>query len=180
MNTARIFLVGACLLAAVLPVAVRAWFPAPSATAAVRSASVEWPTHFRGRPLTQQPLTALEARFLSNFPGAIARFFDGTNTLIVRRVTQPTRRLHPASDCFRAAGYSVRGASAMADAAGNHWHCFVATQGVRSWRVCERIHNDDKAAAWTDVSAWYWDALFSSGPWWAITAVTPLQTQGGV
>jgi hypothetical protein len=181
----RSFFVGACLAAAVLPLAGK-WSVASGATgrkpaAAVdpRSKHIEWPTHFRGQPLTQLPPTALEARFAARFPGAVARFTDGEQLLIVRHVRQPTRLLHPASDCFRAAGFEVAAAQAAVDAQGARWRCFTAARGAERLRVCERISeslHEAEAAAWTDVSAWFWDAqLRRRAPaWWAVTVVTPI------
>jgi hypothetical protein len=189
--------VGACLVVAVLPVLVRA-DPTPgphaSSTAGVHAgfeaardiaAQALVTTHLRDRPLTQQPLTALEARFAANFPGAIARYRAGDATLIVRHVTQPTRQLHPAADCFRAAGYSLGAVRTHADNRQTRWSCFEASQGGRRWRVCERITNAS-GRQWTDVSSWYWSALWSqrmsgesasAGPWWAITLVAPIDSE---
>ncbi len=179
----RTFFVGACLAAAVLSVSAsivtRRAAQAAEADAAVatRSSSVEWPTHFRGRPLTQLALAPLDARFAHRFPGAIARFSDGSQTLIVRRVDTATRMLHPAVDCFRAAGYATSAPSAQVDADGAHWRCFAAARDGAHLRVCERINAGrfDSPQGDTDVSAWYWKALASTGPWWAITVITPLQ-----
>lgn len=182
----RTFFVGACLAAAVLPLA-GPWLVAsgaigrtPAAAADPRS-SIEWPAHFRGQPLTQLPPTALEARFAARFPGAVARFTDGEQLLIVRHVRRPTRLLHPASDCFRAAGYDVAAAQAAVDTQGVRWRCFLARRGAEHLRVCERISEDLQqadAAAWTDVSAWFWDAQFRgrAAAWWALTVVTPIAT----
>jgi hypothetical protein len=43
-------------------------------------------------------------------------------------------------------------------------------------RISERFDDGD-ARAWTDVSAWFWDAQLRRHPsaWWAVTVVTPLQ-----
>jgi hypothetical protein len=186
---ARTFFVGACLAAAVLPLsgapsAVSGTAGGgPAAAVVARSSAIEWPTHFRGQPLTQLPPTALEERFAVRFPGAVARFTDGEQLLIARHVRRPTRLLHPASDCFRAAGYAVAGAQAAVDAQGVRWRCFVASRGGERLRVCERISerlDDAGEPGWTDVSAWFWDAQFrrSGSAWWALTVVTPLQTTG--
>lgn len=178
----RSFFVGACLAAAVLPLlgaslATRE-VAGDAATTAAGTRSVEWPTHFRGQPLTQLPPTALEARFAHRFPGAVARFSAGEQLLIVRHVTRPTRLLHPAADCFRGAGYMVADAQAAIDATGARWRCFTAARDGERLRVCERISerlDDADASAWTDVSAWFWDAQFRRrGGWWALTVVTPL------
>ncbi len=180
----RSFFVGACLAAAVLPLLGaalarhRAASVGPAAAVDPRSVSVEWPTHFRGQPLTPLPPTALEARFAHRFPGAVARFAARDELMILRHVTRPTRLLHPARDCFRGAGYGVASAHAAVDAQGARWRCFVAAREGERLRVCERISerlDDPDATAWTDVSAWFWDAQFSRAPgWWAVTVVTPL------
>jgi hypothetical protein len=198
----RAFFVGACLAAAVLPGVgmivhgkSRATAPRSAATAALGSApdptlaqaldpalASALPTHFRGRPLTQLPLTPLEARFAERFPGAVARFAVGSagqaqelrEVLIVRHVTQATRRLHRSSDCFRAAGYAIDHATPRVDRDGLHWRCFVATRAGRALRVCERIAPVPATReGWTDVSAWYWHALWQGpGAWQAYTWVT--------
>lgn len=181
----RTFFVGACLAAAVLPplgslAAAQHAAGSERATAVgARPVSFEWPTHFRGQPLTQLPPTALEARFAHRFPGAVARFTDGAQLLIVRHVRRPTRLLHPASDCFRGAGYVVSGPHAAVDAQGAHWRCFAAARQGERLRVCERISerlDDPDHKAWTDVSAWFWDAQFGRHRgWWAVTVVTPIE-----
>ena len=188
MNPGQSF-VGACLAAAVLPLAGA--LPAvsgtvgggPGAAVGARSSAIEWPTHFRGQPLTQLPPTALELRFAARFPGAVARFTDGEQLLIVRHVRRPTRLLHPASDCFRGVGYAVNETRAMVDAQGVRWRCFVARRGGQRLRVCERITEslDAGAPAWTDVSAWFWEAQLRRGAdrWWAVTVVEPLDGGGG-
>jgi hypothetical protein len=191
MKAASLF-VGACLLAAGLPAfSLLAGHRADrQASAAVASASPAMAdvalrmlatTSLRDRPLTQQPLTALEARFARRFPGAIARFRAGDTTLIVREVDAPTRQLHPAADCFRAAGFAIGPARPHENARGERWNCFEARQDGRSQRVCERIA-DAAGRQWTDVSSWYWAALWSqrdghAGPWWATTFVTPLEEE---
>lgn len=185
VRLARATYVGACLAAAVVPLLVSAFARADDAAAPVRSSSeaIDWPTTFRGQPLTQLALTPLEARFAHRFPGAIARFGAGRELLVLRHVTQPTRQLHPAVDCFRAAGFTASAPRAHVDADGLGWSCFVATQGAARLRVCERIAQapsaggapQARAPAWTDVSAWYWSALRArGGAWWATTVITPL------
>ena len=180
-SATHLFFVGACLLAAVAPALARA-LPV-STTGSLGSSTdpairlVEWPTHFRGRPLTQLPLTPLEARFAARFPGAIARFTDGHQIVIARTITAPTRLLHPAADCFRAAGYTITAPRASIDDQRVRWNCFEAGSGAQRVRVCERIE-DDAGGAWTDASSWYWSALRSPGPWRAWTVVTPLAHDG--
>jgi hypothetical protein len=184
----RTFFVGACLAAAVCP--GLATFASPRAGEAQTPAPaggprslIEWPTHFRGRPLTHLATTPVEARFAERFPGAVARFAvdDGREVLIARHVLHPTRMLHPARDCFRAVGYSTMPPRAAQDSEGLRWSCFVAAREGRRLRVCERIH-DAEQRAWTDVSSWYWAAMFDRradrGPWRALTLVTPIDDAG--
>jgi hypothetical protein len=126
--------------------------------------------------LYQLPLTGVELRFASDFPGAIGRFTDGTSVWVVRHVRQPTRMLHSAVDCYRGLGYQVSTPHVVQQADNTRWRCFIAERG-QNFQVCERIF-DEKGAEWTDVSAWYWETLFKSGKhhWWAVTQVTRVES----
>jgi hypothetical protein len=127
-----------------------------------------WPSEFEGRSLTPLPLSDLEQRFGNGFPGKIGRFTDGKREIIIRWVTEATRKLHSASDCFQGIGYSVQPLALHRDDKGSLWSSFAASKGSERLRVYERIHTDS-GKTWTDVSAWYWSALQADGPWWAIT-----------
>ena len=129
-----------------------------------------WPREFQGRALTRVPLAESERRFLAGFPGDVARFSDGERDLILRWVAQPTRRLHPADDCYRAWGYDVSAATIRADRDGARWRCFSARKDGRERRVCEQVR-DAEGAHWTDVSSWYWAATLgrTDGPWLVTT-----------
>lgn len=176
---------GACALA---PLA-RASHEQPSASSLRGSAGHEWPHTFDGRPLRPMGLSAVEQRFAASFPGAIGRFSDGERLLVLRSVERPTRMLHPAADCYRGLGYRIADARLEQDAEGRMWRCFAASRAGKGQgdeatqlRVCERIAGAD-GRAWTDTSAWFWDALLaehgsnsgSSGPWQAVTTVESLQ-----
>lgn len=159
------FYIVACLLAALAP-----WLsvqPQPHEASSVLFPG--WPTQFEGRALTALPLSERERRFGSDFPGRIARFTDGNREVIVRWVTEATRKLHPASDCFEGIGYRVRPLPLRVDEAGARWGGFTATRGGEKLRVYERIYSE--TGSWTDVSAWYWAAAGqkTAGPWWAVT-----------
>lgn len=128
-----------------------------------------WPTEFEGKQLTMVALTELETRFNSDFPGRIARFSDGNREIVIRWVTEATRKLHPASDCFQGLGYEVKPLALHRDDSGSLWASFSATKGSYRLRVYERLHSDS-GETWTDVSAWYWTAFREgTGSWWAIT-----------
>ena len=123
-----------------------------------------WPDRFEGRPLTQLPLSAQEEQFYRNgFPGKIARFSDGQREVVVRWVTGPTRSLHPSQDCFRGSGYTVIEESLKTDR-----REFRVAKGKEELVVCEYV-TDARGKVWTDVSAWYWDAVLgrSEGPYWS-------------
>jgi hypothetical protein len=175
----RTFFVGALLVAGVLPLAAH-YSLLQAGGRALRIHEVEgdadqridWPTHFRDRPLTQLPLSDLEERFARRFPGSIARFTDGRRMLILRQVQRPTRQLHPAADCFKALGYTIDRPRPVVDEEDARWTCFAATRDGARLRVCERIH-DSAGNAWTDTSAWFWAAQYGGGPWWATTVVEP-------
>jgi hypothetical protein len=129
----------------------------------------EWPHEFRGRPLVRVPLDENERRFLEDFPGAVARFSDGEHDILMRWVDQPTRRLHPAEDCYRGWGYEVSEASIRSDG-GTQWRCFTARIGERERSVCEQLR-DLEGSHFTDVSSWYWSATLgrTAGPWLVTT-----------
>jgi hypothetical protein len=100
----------AAAVAALAPFATRS-------SGAVASAPFPgWPTHYDGRALTELPLTPREAGFTQDFPGRVGRFSDGQREIIIRWVGAPTRRLHPAADCFR--GALQRRADASAERCG--------------------------------------------------------------
>jgi len=127
-----------------------------------------WPTAHEGRALTELPLSEREVAFLRDFPGRVGRFSDGRREIIIRFVSAATRRLHPAADCFRASGYKVVPIPAMRDRSGATMGCFRALRGSEELRVCEMIR-DERGGSFSDVSAWYWHALFGSSPapWWS-------------
>ncbi|MDH6167100.1 hypothetical protein M2282_002249 [Variovorax boronicumulans] len=138
--------------------------------------SHEWPSQWDGVPLRPLALSEVEQRFADRFPGAIGRMTDGTQTLVMREVKQPTRLLHPAADCYRALGYRIEQARLERDAQARLWRCFVAQRhGAQKIRVCERIV-DAQGTAFTDTSAWYWSAASgqSTGPWQAVTVARPM------
>lgn len=149
------------------------WLAPAARSAPAARESVEWPTALDGRPLRPLALGAVEQRFADRFPGAIARLTDGERVVILRRVDEPTRMLHPATDCYRGLGYAIRDERLErvggADANGLR-RCFVAERDGLRLRVCERIE-DAAGRVYTDTSAWYWSALTgrSAGPWTATT-----------
>lgn len=131
-----------------------------------------WPDRFEGRALIRLEPAPEDGPLARDFPGHVARFSDGRRQIVLRQVAAPTRRLHPAGDCFRAVGYAI-GPSPMRLAAGTRpASCFTATRGGRTLRVCEQIIGPD-GRSWPDVSSWYWPALTgaASGPWLATLTV---------
>ncbi len=164
MRTLIVYLV-ACTLAGLAP------FLPPDSTAPQTSVAFPgWPAALAGRPLESHALSAREQRFARSLSGRIGRFTDGNREIVIRWVTRATRRLHPAADCFKGLGYTVRPTPLWTDADGNHWATIEVARGHDVFRVRERIH-DCHGSAWTDVSSWYWAALLGTteGPWWTIT-----------
>nr|WP_295775757.1 hypothetical protein [Rhodoferax sp.] len=136
----------------------------------------ELPTQWRGATLRPLALSDVELRFAKHFPGTVARMTDDKQTLVLRTVNQPTRMLHPATDCYRGLGYRIRDEQLEVQAnSQDRWRCFVAQRNGRSVRVCERIE-DANGQGFTDTSSWYWASIAgqSHGPWKAITVATPL------
>lgn len=171
MNRVGLFFIS-CALASCAP-----FFPASAKHGVFRSSEFPgWSQAPLGRAVvTSVALGDRDAKFARDFPGQIGAFVDdrGRN-LIVRWVAQPTRQLHPASDCLRALGYAVQPGPIWVESDGTRWGSVLAVRAGVRLRVRERIC-DQQGAAWTDVSAWYWPAVFgrSRGPWWSITVLEP-------
>jgi len=149
---------------------------APASHAEPASRHTEWPQQWDGRALRPLAMSAVEQRFAARFPGAIARFSDGERVLVMRRVDQPTRMLHPAADCFRGLGWRIERTQLERDPQQRLWRCFEA-DGIagKRLRVCERIEAGD-GTAFVDPSSWFWAATLgrSQGPWQAVTVVESL------
>jgi hypothetical protein len=161
------FYLSICTLAALMPLLPLQSKQAQSVLP--RVAFGGWPERLEGQLLRPLPLTERELRFGGDFPGQIGRFNDGRREVIIRWVTEATRKLHPASDCFEGIGFRVRPLPLHVAGDGSLWSSFIATRGNERLRVRERIYSD-AGESWTDVSSWYWTAARESrGPWWAIT-----------
>jgi hypothetical protein len=169
----------AAFLMAVIAAALAPLFGRAGDSAVAANANFPgWPITYEGRALTELPLTAREAAFVQDFPGRVGRFSDGRREIIIRWVGAPTRRLHPAADCFRGSGYSIAPMPVRKDAAGAAMSCFRASQsrasqsrasnGADTLMVCELIR-DQRGETWPDVSAWYWSGMLgtSAAPWWS-------------
>ena len=159
-----LFFAAACLIAAAVPLLSAR--PVPR----FDNDFPGWPSHYEGKLLRPLPLSSLEQRFAEDFPGRVGRFSDGKREIVMRWVSRETRKLHPAVDCFRGSGYQVSPLPIDVDPDGVRWGSFLATRGTEKIKVRERIY-DAAGNAWTDVSSWYWAALWeqSQRPWWAIT-----------
>lgn len=117
-----------------------------------------WPSEYEGKPLTQLELTEKEEVFVQGFPGKIGRFSDGYRELIIRWVEQPTRKLHPAADCFKGIGYFIKPQPIQVNELGVKMGCFKASKDSSELSVCEYITAQD-GKTWSDISSWYWGAL---------------------
>jgi exosortase/archaeosortase family protein len=157
----------ACLAAGLVPLA-----PASSSSAAVGEDFPGWPETWNGRPLKPLELSARESRFARQFPGRVARFTDGHHELILRWVAVPTRKLHPASDCFRALGGRIRPRPLALDERGAAWGVFEVDVDSKTLVVHEQF-TDGAGNTWSDVSSWYWSAVSgrTQGPWWVYVVV---------
>lgn len=163
MKATRLLLL-ACACAAIAPV-----FSGDQQHIAAETVP-RWPTHFQGRMLHELPMNERERNVLAGFPGAVSRFTDGERDIVMRWVTQPTRRLHPAEDCYRGLGFETSQSHIVSDGDGTQWRCFTASRDGEHRQVCEQLQ-DSEGGRWTDVSAWYWAAALkrSEGPWLVTT-----------
>jgi hypothetical protein len=140
------------------------------------------PDRYRGQKLESIAMTAREKQFYRSFPGKMAKMTDGKRQITYKWIERPTRKLHPASDCYRGMGYSIHPEPIRIDEDGRRWGASRAAKGRRRIRVEEQI-SDRSNRQWTDVSSWYWAAFLgrSQGPWQVITVSerisTPLKPQ---
>lgn len=140
-----------------------------------------WPTEFEGTKLERMPAGREDIWFTRDFPGKVARFAADDRQIVVRWVSSPTRRLHPASQCFTGAGYAVAPAPMTRSRDGALMSCFTARRGGDSLKVCEQLR-DSAGASWPDVSAWYWHALTSpaGSAWWSFVVVERAERPEGI
>jgi hypothetical protein len=162
----RIIFIIACALATVAPFWSLEKTPVSNVTQQFRG----FPSRFEGAELKPLSLSPHEEVFFADFPGNVGRFSDGRREIILRFVTEATRKLHSAQDCLAAIGYKTEPLPLKIDASGNRWGCFTARKNEERLRVCERIYSENTGESWTDVSAWYWSAIGrENGEWWAVT-----------
>jgi hypothetical protein len=159
MNSGKLILIVSALLATVAPLV----FTDIQGKSGEISHFPGWPSEYEGKPLTQLELTDKEEVFLKGFPGKIGRFSDGSREMIIRWVEQPTRKLHPASDCFKGNGYYITHQPIRVNEFGVEMGCFTASKDFNRLTVCEYIEARD-GKGWSDISAWYWGALLNESP----------------
>ena len=84
--------------------------------------------------------------------------------------------LHPAHHCLRAEGFTISHSRIRQDDQGRASLVYQATRNNERILVTEMIRDHANQHQWTEVSAWYWHALFhpGSGPWEAETLLSPL------
>ncbi len=132
---------------------------------------------YQGRAVEEIPLSEKEEIFAKNFPGQLKVYRIENGTLILRRITKASRMLHPSYHCLKAEGFSISNSSLKKTPEGQALLQYQVTRGAERFLVTESIRNLDGSRHWTEVSAWYWHALFhpDSGPWEAETLIFPIQ-----
>lgn len=158
----------ALAFAGIAPLLPRASLPRTAETAEFPG----WPSQLAGAPLQPMPPAAQDAYFSRDFPGKVARFSNGDRQVVMRWVNSPTRRLHPARNCFTGAGYEVLPESMAHDHDGALMSCFIAKKPGKGLRVCE-VLRDSAGRSWPDVSSWYWHAVAApaGNSWWSYVVV---------
>lgn len=114
-------------------------------------------------------------------PETMEHFGDGRREWTVRRIAEPSRRVHPAEECYRATGWQVRPLPmriAPARPAGVlsgplRWGCFEATRGAERVEVCQTIVASG-GRSWSDGGSWWWSTFPGrhEGPWLGVVMVT--------
>jgi hypothetical protein len=161
-----------CALAAVAP-----FRPTPTTIPSGDRIPYPFPDHYQGQKLVPITKTAREKQFYRSFPGKMAKMTDGKRQITYKWIARPTRKLHPASDCYRGMGYTIHPEPIRIDEHGQRWGTFTAVKGRLQIQVKEQI-SDLSNRQWTDVSSWYWSALLgrSQGPWRVITVSERIPT----
>ena len=160
----------ACAVCAISPVVMATTPQAPTTDS---MGEPDWPTHFRGKPLTEVEMQPWETRYAAQFPGQMKRMTDGSRQIMFQWIPQHSRAVHSAADCLRNAGFKVKHGPIIIDTDGIQWSSATATRGAdTSIHLTERIESAT-GDHWQDVSTWYWNAVLgqSHGPYW-ITIVT--------
>jgi hypothetical protein len=159
-----------CAAAALTPILTVYASPPAAASLAAAAEFPGWPESFEGRALTRLAATELDARFLADLPGRVARFSDGEREILIRWSATPTRHLHPSANCLRAVGWDTSPRPLTITADGSTWSTYVATRGSERLEVRERVV-DTSGRTWAEPTAWYWASLLgeTSGPAWAYT-----------
>ena len=137
-----------------------------------------WVDQWDGAPLKRLPFTWRERRMAEGFSGPAALFSDGRRQLLFRYTEHPTRRMRPALDCFREAGFAVSRQPGYTDSQQRRWSAFHAAKAGEFWRVSERVA-DLSGRQWADSSEWYLPAAFArtAGPWWNVVVMEKLPPQ---
>lgn len=170
MRIIGVFII-ACALAAMIPLR-----PVQSTVHSGDQIPYPIPDQYEGKKLTPIAMTGREKQFYRRFPGKMVKMTDGKRQVTYKWIARPTRKLHPASDCYRGMGYTIHPGAIRVDDEGQRWGTFKAVKGHRQILVKEKI-SDLSNRHWTDVSSWYWSAFlgWSQGPWLAITVSELIQ-----
>lgn len=154
-------------LSSLLPLIVQ---PVEPVAALSRSTDVTWPQSIDGQALTKLSLTERDKEFQNGFPGKFARFKTQSSEVLIRYVTNATRKLHPAADCLRGIGYQIKPLSAEKTRTNGVKSCVRADKDGKSIKVCEFIVGKE-GQEFSDPSTWFWHAFFNpkAGPWYAFT-----------
>ena len=133
-------------------------------------------THYQGRAVEEIPLSPREESFARNLPGTLKTYRVGQDTLIIRQLTRASRMLHPSYHCLRAEGFKITNSIIVRDLQGRASLQYEARLNDEHFLVTEHIRDLSNTHQWTEVSAWFWHALFhpNSGPWEAETLMLPL------
>ena len=129
-----------------------------------------WPSHIEGTQLHRMQSSEFERLLTQQFFGESASFRSAGRQVILRRTTRGTRRLQSSETHLRSQGYLIHNRLLSADG----WLTYYANRKKKTIHVREQI--TDGHRSWSSPSSWFWQATLQpqSGPWLAITIITPL------
>lgn len=108
-------------------------------------------------------------------PEVVRNFPWAGGQAVLMRTEAPTRRLHPAADCYRGLGYRVTPLPAHRDPRGRVWGGCRAELPGRPPVFLRELVWSQAGPSYPDPGSWYWSALLGQdpGPWWALRWSSP-------
>ncbi len=163
-----------CVVASIVP-----FFPLVN-SAKTSNGHIQFPSQLNGYKLDSYALSKSERSFYAAFPGEAKKFrWVGSEyqSIMIRFVPKPSRRLHSAETCYQAHGYNVKAlipGTVSISGFGTKMPCnrFLATGSGGTYEISQCIVSLHGRAQYPDIQSWYWQTRIlkkDRGPWVCFT-----------